>query len=104
MAKKTKVRPGRKKFTREELNLMRAIKLREKAKGAAVTAPGEVFAILQAIGYQRKDEMDVQERAREFVVGVRKLLRAANRRRPTYRMVLQAMRQLGYSRPPALAT
>ena len=64
MAKKTNVstRPGLQKYTREELNLMRAIQLREKAKGGAVVAPGEVFAILEAIGYRREDnKMDIQD-------------------------------------------
>ena len=57
---------GPKLLSREAVNVMRAIAIREHIKGSAVTQPGEIFAILQAMGYIRENEkMNVQARAQQ---------------------------------------
>ena len=86
-------------YSAEAVELMGVMKLREKKTGQPVKQPGEIFACLLAMGYQREGEtMDVQQRAKQFVGKVRELLVTNNRRSPSYDELLQAMSQLGYTR------
>ncbi|MFK7820929.1 MAG: hypothetical protein AB8G99_19600 [Planctomycetaceae bacterium] len=88
-------------YTAEAVDLMRAIKLRERLKAAAVTNPGEVFAVLLGLGYAREDQMDIQSQAREFVGTVRSMLETQGRKIPSYDEVLSVMGELGYRRAAA---
>ena len=86
-------------YSAEAVELMGVMKLREQKTGKPVKQPGEIFACLLAMGYQRQDEtMNVQQRAQQFVGKVRETLVAANRRSPSYDELLQAISQLGYTR------
>lgn len=86
-------------YSAEAVELMGVMKLREQKTGTPVKQPGEIFACLLAMGYQRQDEtMDVQQRAQQFVAKVRDLLVTTNRRSPSYDEVLRTMGQLGYTR------
>ena len=90
-------------YSAEAVELMGVMKLREKKTGQAVKRPGEIFACLLAMGYQREGEkMNIQQRAKQFVEAVRDMLVAAKRRSPSYDEVLQTINQLGYTR--SLAT
>ncbi len=88
------------KVSAEAVELMGVMKLREQKTGQPVKQPGEIFACLLAMGYQRANEsMDVQQRAKQFVGRVREELVKGNRRSPSYDQILQAMTSLGYTRP-----
>ena len=86
-------------YSAEAVELMGVMKLREQKTGKPVKQPGEIFACLLAMGYQRQDEtMTVEQRAQQFVGKVRDLLVSKNRRSPSYDELLQAISQLGYTR------
>ena len=86
-------------YSAEAVELMGVMKLREQKTGKPVKQPGEIFACLLAMGYQRQNEkMNVQQRAKQFVAKVREVLVLTNRRSPSYDEVLRAMTQLGYTR------
>ena len=87
------------KVSAQAVEFMGVMKLREKKTGKPVTQPGEIFACLMAMGFQRSGEtLPMQQRAKEFVQKVRENLVAANRRSPSYDEILQVMAQLGYTR------
>jgi len=86
-------------YSAEAVELMGVMKLRQQKTGNSVKKPGEIFACLLAMGFQRQDEkMNVQQRAQQFVGKVRELLVLTNRRSPSYDEVLRTMAQLGYVR------
>ena len=86
-------------YSAEAVELMGVMKLREQKTGKPVKQPGEIFACLLAMGYQRQDEkMTVQQRAQQFVGKVRDLLVTNNRRSPSYDELLQTISELGYTR------
>lgn len=86
-------------YSAQAVELMGVMKLRQKKSGKPVTKPGEIFACLLAMGFQREDEkMTVQQRAKQFVEAVREFLVATNRRSPSYDEVLRVISQLGYTR------
>ena len=86
-------------YSAEAVELMGVMKLREKKTGQPVKQPGEIFACLLAMGFQREGEkLDVQQRAKQFVGKVREMLVLTNRRSPSYDEVLRTMTQLGYTR------
>ena len=81
------------------VELQGVLKLRERKTGRRVTRPGEIFACLMAMGYQRDGEkLPMQQRAKQFVEKVRDLLVMTNRRSPSYDELLRVMTQLGYTR------
>ena len=83
----------------QAVELQGVMKLRQKKTGRPVAQPGEIFACLLAMGYQREGEtMPLQQRAKQFVAKVREMLVAANRRSPSYDELLGVMTQLGYTR------
>ena len=89
-------------YSADAVELMGVMNLREKKTGKPVDKPGEIFACLMAMGFQRQDEkMPIQQRAKQFVDQVRAELVASKRRSPSYDQVLQAMSKLGYARPTA---
>jgi len=88
--------------SREAVELMGVMKLRERKTGKPVKQPGEIFACLMAMGYRREGEtMQVQQRAVQFVETVRERLVQTKRRNPSYNELLQVMTQLGYQRAAA---
>jgi hypothetical protein len=93
---------GPKSLSLEAVNVMRAISIREHVKGSAVTQPGEIFAIMQGMGYTRENEkMNIQARAQEFANAIRRNLTAAKQQAPSYDEVIRVMGELGYQRSVA---
>ena len=88
-----------KKYSVETLDLMRAVKTVEQVKERKVTSPGELFAVMLAMGYRRKrNSLNIQQQAREFAELVKRQLILAKRTAPTYDEIVAVMHSLGYQR------
>ena len=88
-----------KKYSVETLDLMRAVKTVEQVKERKVTSPGELFAVMLAMGYRRKrNSLNIQQQAREFAELVKRQLIHAKRTAPTYDEIVAVMHSLGYQR------
>jgi len=88
-----------KKFAIETLDLMRAVKTVEQVKERKVTSPGELFAVMLAMGYRkRRNSLNIQQQAHEFVDMIKQQLIIAKRTAPTYDEIIAVMHSLGYRR------
>ena len=88
-----------KKYSVESLDLVRAVKTVEQEKDRKVTSPGELFAVMVAMGYRRKpNPLNIQQQAREFVERIKHQLVRAKRTAPTYDEIIAVMHSLGYRR------
>lgn len=93
-----------KKYSVESLDLMRAVKTLEGIKERKVSSPGELFAVLMAMGYRRgRNELNIQQQACEFLEEVKDRLIVAKRTAPTYDEIVGVMHSLGYRRAKNLA-
>ncbi len=90
--------PTQPETSQEAVELMRHIRKYESREGTSLTQPGQVFKVLLEMGFHRDDSYDAETRADEFVRAVRGFLISQKRRSPSYREVLNIVRQLGYER------
>ncbi len=82
----------------EAHELAKLVQRRELFSGTPVRSPGEMFAVLLAMGFKRGDRLDVQSRAREFVTHMRQVLQAEDNRKATLDELIDMMAYLGYTR------